>query len=866
MFLLLGSKYSHEERKISNCGICCAFWRKLCALFMKSKCFFPPECFAKNLIVCLPSLIQAQTQERSLTRSYDEKLINISALLLQTSINILTFVTIYNYVNRKKNFSVSSLFSSVGRNLANMPLSFSLQKHGPEFVHSQLYLAFESTRRVAFCSNSYRGSLVIPLCKFQTLKVQWFLQKITFNSILILDRLGLFIVQLTNLFTIRFGETGCHKLIENTPATRDTSFRKENYAGTHLRCWQQTYLENNLKCFMQLKSYSNTSLSITGIFCPHFLRRVSSKYLNYPSYANQISMVIANHLTILLLIFNPGSKTWMGDEILYHDTWKRIQSSLLKIFKRSPFISLKTFAQKTVSEDAEMVELTSQTFYASQKSCLDAILSPLSIKITIRILEAISSLNIAQKSSPDEKFYTPIMCSSLWEKSFESSEHTFLAQRTTSWTFINSRYTPVRQCFGLTTFPLSNSYSTKTFTSLLIVYDLNQTHLKLKGVAKSLVALGRRYGLFTLSAILLQQQVTLVSALLGWCIYVLDRRNHEDEFVNTIFCNHKTWRQKRPLATPVSDQQFFVTLITEITFPNVAEANIFSSDYASFYKFSEVYLSALPEFSTGMSSVGVPIKVLHDAEGHVITLETINGEVFRGKLIEAEDNMNVHMQEIIMTARDGKTSSLQHVYIRGSKIRYTILTGINYPVEILPKTCFHIYLQLYHSVVSWRGIQTHALTMGIMLHVWKENGVQIVIFLEGIAEIWRACKIEGKNKKSQVSLNVNFPRLHSDDHCIKEPLSARNLHNYTRYVGRCEILDNNINLIVLNKSQHNYFRLFVRVLPNPTSDRRCCYFSSDSCVDVLIVMHDESYFVQKLGVLDVLIESATISIFHKSLM
>ncbi|KAL5112129.1 hypothetical protein TcWFU_005358 [Taenia crassiceps] len=71
-----------------------------------------------------------------------------------------------------------------------------------------------------------------------------------------------------------------------------------------------------------------------------------------------------------------------------------------------------------------------------------------------------------------------------------------------------------------------------------------------------------------------------------------------------------------------------------------------------------------------MSSVGVPIKVLHDAEGHVITLETINGEVFRGKLIEAEDNMNVHMQEIIMTARDGKTSSLQHVYIRGSKIRY----------------------------------------------------------------------------------------------------------------------------------------------------------------------------------------------------
>ncbi|KAA0188511.1 Small nuclear ribonucleoprotein D3 polypeptide [Fasciolopsis buskii] len=72
-------------------------------------------------------------------------------------------------------------------------------------------------------------------------------------------------------------------------------------------------------------------------------------------------------------------------------------------------------------------------------------------------------------------------------------------------------------------------------------------------------------------------------------------------------------------------------------------------------------------------SVGIPIKVLHDAEGHVITLETVNGEVFRGKLVEAEDNMNIHMSDIIMTARDGRTSNLQQVYVRGSKIRFLIL-------------------------------------------------------------------------------------------------------------------------------------------------------------------------------------------------
>jgi len=45
-------------------------------------------------------------------------------------------------------------------------------------------------------------------------------------------------------------------------------------------------------------------------------------------------------------------------------------------------------------------------------------------------------------------------------------------------------------------------------------------------------------------------------------------------------------------------------------------------------------------------SIGVPIKVLHEAEGHIVTCEAATGEVYRGKLIEAEDNMNsqVHLQ------------------------------------------------------------------------------------------------------------------------------------------------------------------------------------------------------------------------------
>jgi len=72
-------------------------------------------------------------------------------------------------------------------------------------------------------------------------------------------------------------------------------------------------------------------------------------------------------------------------------------------------------------------------------------------------------------------------------------------------------------------------------------------------------------------------------------------------------------------------------------------------------------------------SIGVPVKILHEAEGHVITLETVTGEVYRGKLVEAEDNMNCQMVNITVTGRDGRVTQLEQVFIRGSKIRFFIL-------------------------------------------------------------------------------------------------------------------------------------------------------------------------------------------------
>ncbi|KAF0986064.1 hypothetical protein HZS_3531 [Henneguya salminicola] len=72
-------------------------------------------------------------------------------------------------------------------------------------------------------------------------------------------------------------------------------------------------------------------------------------------------------------------------------------------------------------------------------------------------------------------------------------------------------------------------------------------------------------------------------------------------------------------------------------------------------------------------SIGIPVKILHEAEGHIVTLETDAGEVYRGKLIAAEDNMNCQLINVNVTARNGKMSHAEQLYIRGSKIKFFIL-------------------------------------------------------------------------------------------------------------------------------------------------------------------------------------------------
>ncbi|PWN33083.1 Sm-like ribonucleo protein [Meira miltonrushii] len=71
--------------------------------------------------------------------------------------------------------------------------------------------------------------------------------------------------------------------------------------------------------------------------------------------------------------------------------------------------------------------------------------------------------------------------------------------------------------------------------------------------------------------------------------------------------------------------------------------------------------------------LGIPVRLLHESLGHVVTIEVKGGATYRGQLYEAEDNLNVSMKEITVTARDGQQSKLETVYIRGSMIRFIIV-------------------------------------------------------------------------------------------------------------------------------------------------------------------------------------------------
>ena len=45
-------------------------------------------------------------------------------------------------------------------------------------------------------------------------------------------------------------------------------------------------------------------------------------------------------------------------------------------------------------------------------------------------------------------------------------------------------------------------------------------------------------------------------------------------------------------------------------------------------------------------SIGIPIKLFHEAKNHVVTIELKSGETYRGHLIDVDDTMNALLEQV----------------------------------------------------------------------------------------------------------------------------------------------------------------------------------------------------------------------------
>ncbi|BFZ54718.1 small nuclear ribonucleoprotein Sm D3 [Savitreella phatthalungensis] len=77
--------------------------------------------------------------------------------------------------------------------------------------------------------------------------------------------------------------------------------------------------------------------------------------------------------------------------------------------------------------------------------------------------------------------------------------------------------------------------------------------------------------------------------------------------------------------------------------------------------------------NAGGMSLGIPLKLLQESIGHVVTVELDSGAMYRGTLDTAEDNMNIQMRDITVTAREGRVSHVDKIYVRGSHIRFFVV-------------------------------------------------------------------------------------------------------------------------------------------------------------------------------------------------
>ena len=67
----------------------------------------------------------------------------------------------------------------------------------------------------------------------------------------------------------------------------------------------------------------------------------------------------------------------------------------------------------------------------------------------------------------------------------------------------------------------------------------------------------------------------------------------------------------------------------------------------------------------------LPLSLLNTAKGQAMLIELKNGDTYNGRLVNADTWMNINLEEVICTSRDGdRFWKLSECYIRGNSIKY----------------------------------------------------------------------------------------------------------------------------------------------------------------------------------------------------
>ena len=79
----------------------------------------------------------------------------------------------------------------------------------------------------------------------------------------------------------------------------------------------------------------------------------------------------------------------------------------------------------------------------------------------------------------------------------------------------------------------------------------------------------------------------------------------------------------------------------------------------------------------------LPIKLLFESKPYIVTIETKNGNRYRGKLKFIEENMNCYLENVILLNSNPKTKKFSTVFLRGSSMLFIVLPDILKQIPLL---------------------------------------------------------------------------------------------------------------------------------------------------------------------------------------